>query len=208
MKKQLIFYTFLIIAFVISGCTAESPPTLLPIETIIAGTQGAAMAETELAIPFESVTPSPTFTRVPTLTPYPSATDVILTATFTPIPVTPTNITSGEGDVLYACELVELSPGDDYFIRPNGKFNWTWRVRNIGTKEWETGTMFAQYARGSAFHTKNRFPLENSADVGEVGVFHIKMKAPEKEGTYTTTFSLKKGVHYFCYYSLRIVVRK
>ena len=207
MKKYLL-YIFLLIAFVLSGCTAETPPTLVSIETIVAGTQSAAMAETELAIPFESMTPSPTFTRAPTLTPYPSATDVILTATFTPIPVTPTNITSGEGDVLYACELVELSPGDDYLVKPNGKFNWTWRVRNIGTKEWETDTMFAQYARGSAFHTKNRFPLGDPTDVGEVGVFLIKMQAPKKEGTYTTTFSLKKGVHYFCYYSLRIVVRK
>ncbi|HIE25226.1 MAG TPA: hypothetical protein EYP74_04420 [Anaerolineales bacterium] len=210
MKRYAINYIFPLLLFALASC-APATPTLLPIETVFAATHGALMTQTAKAKPPETVTPTSTSTVALTPTPYPSATVVSLTATFTPTatpPYTPTNITSGEGDVFYACELDKLSPGDDYLVKPNEKFKWIWRVRNIGTKAWYPDTMYAKYDSGSSFHTKSRFPVGDPTEVGKIGVFVLQMQAPKKPGTYTTTFSLKKGVHYFCYYSLRIIVRE
>ncbi len=211
MKKYRPLYIFLILFFVLSSCTPAPAPTLLPIETVFAATHGAIMSQTAAAKPLETDTPQPTETRAPTLTPVPSATNVVLVPTITPTPTaipSPTNITSGSGNVLYACELVQLNPGDTYVVKPNESFHWVWRVRNIGTKKWFPDTMFLKYARGAEYYIKKKAPLGDPTDVGEVGIFRIKMQAPKEPGTYTTTFSLNKGIHYFCYFKLKIIVKK
>ncbi len=212
MKKYPRLLILLMFLFLLSACAPSTPQPLVPIETVFAATMDAINAQTAAAMPpTATFTPTPINTRRPTLTPVPSATAVVLTPTFTPTitPVyTPTNITSGSGNVLYACELVQLSPGSGYEAKPNEKFRWVWKVRNIGTKKWWTDTMFAAYASGSEFYVKKEFALGSPTDIGEVGVFSIKMQAPKEPGTYTTTWSLKKGIHTFCYAQLKIVVKK
>jgi hypothetical protein len=80
-------------------------------------------------------------------------------------------------------------------------------VRNIGTKKWWTDTMFVTYVSGAEYYIKKEFALGSPTDIDEIGVFSIKMQAPEKPGTYTTTWSLKKGIHSFCYAQLKIIVK-
>lgn len=208
-KRILMALTFLLL---LSACAPSTPEPIVPIETVFAATMNAINAQTAAAMPATSTpTPTPINTRRPTITPQPSSTAVVLTPTFTPTitPVyTPTNITSGSGNVLYACELVELSPRSGHEVKPNEKFRWVWKVRNIGTKKWWTDTMFVTYVSGSKFYVKKEYALGDPTDIGEIGVFSIKMQAPKEPGTYTTTWSLKKGIHSFCYAQLKIVVKK
>ncbi len=205
-------YIFLVLLFALSSC-APATPTLLPIETVFAATHGAIMSQTAAAKSLETATPQSTHTHAPTITPFPSATTVLLnivatsTPTTTPIP-SPTNITSGSGNILYACELVQLSPENDYIVKPNESFHWVWHVRNIGTTKWYPDTVSVKYARGAQYYIKKEAPLGDTINIGDVALFRIKMQAPKEPGTYTTTFSLKKGIHYFCYFNLRIIVKK
>ncbi len=116
MKKYRALYICLIAILAISACTPVSTPQPPSLETIVAATYAAAKAQTEAAMPSETPIPTtPTAARA-TLTPFPTATIFVLpsfTPTFTasPTPVfTVTNITSGSGDVLYACNIVSISP--------------------------------------------------------------------------------------------------
>ena len=209
MKKYSPIFILLVFFLILSACAPVEQ--VIPIETVFAATHAAIMAQTAAAMPKETATPTPINTRRPTMTSFPTATIVVLSPTHTPTltpAYTPTNITSGSGNVLYACELVKLSPGSGYIVKPRERFKWTWTVRNIGTTKWWTDTMFVTYASGAQYHLKKEFSLGSPTDIDETGVFVIKMEAPKEPGTYTTTWSLKKGIHTFCYAQLRIVVKK
>lgn len=211
MKNYQIGYIFLVLLFALSSC-APATPALLPIETVFAATHSVLLTQTAKAKSAETATPLATSTRAPTPTPFPSATTVILnivaTSTPTVLPtITPTNITSGSGNVLYACELVSLSPKDGYVVKPNEKFKWVWRVRNIGTKKWLTSATSAKYVRGTPFYKEKEVGLSKNTGVGDVGEFRIPMVAPHAPGTYKIVYSLKRGIHKFCYYDLTIIVK-
>ena len=209
MKKYSPIYILLVFFFTLSACTPAEPP--VPIETVFAATHAALMAQTAAAKSRETNTPTAINTLRPTITPIPSATGFVLTLTFTPTvtPVpSPTNVTSGSGNVLYACEIISLSPKSDYYVKPNEKFKWTWQVRNIGTTKWLPDTMLVGYESGSKYYIKKNYPLERTTRVGETGLFNIKMQAPKEPGTYTTTWALQRGIHTFCYGQLRIIVQE
>ena len=160
MKKYSL--VFILLAFFLTFSACAPVEQAIPIETVFAATHAAIMAQTAAAMPKETTTPTPINTRRPTMTPFPSATIVVLTPTHTPTltPVyTPTNITSGSGNVLYACEIVKLSPESGYIVKPNERFKWTWTVKNIGTTKWWTDTMFVTYASGAQYHLKKEFSL-------------------------------------------------
>ncbi|HIE24637.1 MAG TPA: hypothetical protein EYP74_01410 [Anaerolineales bacterium] len=212
MRKYRFIYIFLVLFFALSSC-APAPPTLLPIETVFAATHSAIMTRTAKAKPPETATPLTRNTLAPTLTPFPSATTVLLNIVATSTPtvepsVTPTNITSGSGTVLYACELVSISPKKGYVAKPNEKIKWIWHVRNIGTQKWYPKTMVAKYRSGEPFYVQKEYPMQKITHVGDVAVFDIRAQAPNEPGSYRMTFSLKKGIHYFCYYTLKIIVKK
>ncbi len=211
MKNHHATYIFFAILFALSSC-APATPALLPIETVFAATHSVILTQTARAKSAETATPLATNTLAPTPTPFPSATTVILdivaTSTPTVLPtITPTNITSGSGNVLYACELVSLSPKDGYVAKPNEKFKWIWRVTNIGTKKWQANATSAKYVRGTPFYKDKEVSLSKNTQVGDVGEFRIPMVAPHDPGTYTIVYSLKRGIHTFCYYDLTITVK-
>ncbi|MBT3320662.1 MAG: hypothetical protein HN392_00060 [Anaerolineae bacterium] len=214
MKKYRSLYLYIILVFAISSCTPAPAPTLIPIETVFAATHNALMAQTAAAKPRETAIPSMTSTRAPTPTPFPSATIVHLIATDTPMPTatiiadTPTNISSGSGTVLYACEIVQLTPADEHIIKPNEAFKWVWYITNVGTTKWSPDTVYARYVRGSQFFVDLETPLDDTFSVGETNSVSIKMRAPTEPGTYWAVFSLKKGIHDFCYAKLTIIVQK
>lgn len=215
MKKYRVVSVFLIALFAISACMPTPTPVFVSVETIVAATYAAISAQTEAARPPATpIPPTPTNTRPPaTITPTPTATFVIssptpsLTVTPSPEP-TSTNISSGSGTVLYACDIVGLSPESGVIVKPGEEFKWIWRVTNIGTTAWRPETTFAVYKSGSAFYVKKEVQLGEPASIGETIQVIIKMRAPKETGTYTTTWSLHKGIHDFCYADLRIVVLK
>jgi len=213
MKKYSPIYILLILSFILSACTSAPEQPLIPVETVFAATYAAIQAKTAAAMP--SNTPTPIDTRRPTLTPYPSATTyvLILTQTFTPtitITPSPTNVTSGSGTVLYACEFLGQLPDSTYTAKPDEVIRWVWTVRNIGTTRWYPDSMFVAYANGAKIYAgkDKKFPLKTAANVGETGEFTIRLRAPKEPGKYTTVWALKKGIHNFCYATLVVNVKK
>ena len=212
MKKHTPVYTLLILLFALSACTPAPTQPLMPAETAFAATYAVILAKTAAAMP--SDTPMPTETRRPTLTPFPTATTyvLILTPTFTPtitITPSPTNVTSGSGTVLYACEFVGLSPENEYTATPNEIVRWAWYVRNVGTTKWYKDSMFVAYENGAKIYAgkEKKFPLKTATGVGEVGEFTIRLRAPSEPGKYTTLWALQKGIHDFCYAQLIVHVK-
>ena len=213
MKKDTPIYTLLILLFTLSACTSAPKEPLVPVETVFAATYAAIQAKTAAAMP--SNTPTPIGTLRPTLTPYPTATTfvVILAPTFTPtvtITPSPTNVTSGSGTVLYACEFVEFSPNSTYTAKPDEVIRWVWRVKNVGTTKWYKDSMFVAYANGAKIYAgqDKKSPLKTATGVGEVGEFTVRLRAPKEPGKYTTVWSLQKGIHDFCYAKLVVDVKK
>ncbi|MBT3187774.1 MAG: hypothetical protein HN736_13455 [Anaerolineae bacterium] len=214
MKKHRFFYILLITILSLSACTPAATPQPSSVETIVAATYAVAKAQTAAAMPTATlIPPTPTKPRI-TSTPFSTPT-IFVVSSFTPSPTitatpayTPTNITSGSGDILYACNIVKLSPESTYTVKPNEEFKWTWEVENIGTAKWWPDTAQVKYASGAEYYIKKHAAIDKPTDPGEIAIFKIKMRAPKETGTYTTTWSMRKGIHYFCYAQLKIVVKR
>ena len=215
MKKNRSFYFLLVLFLALSGCvptTLEAP--FVSVETIVAATYAVIQTQTEAVIPtatlipptptksFATFTPAPTFTSfvVSSLTPVP-------TSTLTPS-LTPTNVTSGSGDVLYACEVVKSSPESGYEIKKNQDFTWTLRVKNIGTARWDSGETKLAHIKGAEYYIERRVLIEERTDPGEIGEFRVELYAPEEPGRYTSTWTMRKGIHDFCVVKYQIFVVK
>ncbi|MCP4139918.1 MAG: hypothetical protein GY755_06455 [Chloroflexi bacterium] len=214
MKKYRVLFISLITILTISACTPAATPQPPSIETIVAATYVAAQAQTAAAMPTETPVPAtPTVGRA-TSTPFPTATIFVFpsfTPTFTTTPTpayTATNITSGSGDIIYACNIVNISPESGYVVKPREEFKWVWEVENIGTAKWWPETAYIRYSRGTEYHVKKQAPIEDPTEPGEIGIFKVKMRAPKEPGSYTTTWSIRKGIHEFCFAQLKIVVKK
>ena len=206
----------LVAALAISGCTPSVPQQpYIPVETIVAATYAAISAQTEAARPPDTPTPFPaTATRRPsTPTPTPTVTYVLpsITPTFTPS-ITPepepTNVTSGSGTVLYSCKILSLSPENVFRVKANESFSWVWRVKNVGTTRWDADDVEAFFSGGEQFSKSRRFNISQGVKPDSTTTVEIEMKAPSAAGAYTTTWSLRKGIHYFCYAQLEIEVYK
>ena len=214
MKRYRALYICLITILSLSACTPVATPQPPSLETIVAATYAAAKAQTEAAMPSETPIPTTPTAARSTLTPFPTATTFVLpsftpTFTITPTPAyTATNITSGSGDIIYACNIIKLSPESGYVVKPNEDFKWIWEVENIGTAKWWPDTAYIRYSRGAEFHVKKQAAVGDPTDPGEIGIFKVKMHAPKEPGSYTTTWSIRKGIHEFCFAQLKIIVKK
>lgn len=213
MQKYQAIYILLTLLLFLSGCTPAPVVAPLPIETVFAATHAALVAQTAAAMPKESTTPTLAPTLRPTQTLAPTSTLLVLPPTNTPtatiaIIPTATNVVSSSGEVVYSCKLIDLSPKNGYEVKPNEKIIWEWEVENTGTRKWWSDTVIVTYSRGASFHNNKEYHLNSPTDIGETGMFRIKMTAPKVPGKYTTTWSMRKGIHYFCYAQLQIIVKK
>ena len=216
LKKYQSLTLLLLVALFLTSCVPTVPEQpYIPVETIVAATYAAISAQTEAARPPNTPTPlPPTPTRRPgTATPTPTVTFVIssVTPTFTPTPTTePTaaNVTSGSGTVLYACNIISLTPQNVYQVKANETFTWTWQVENIGTTVWDPSTASVNFAGGTRLASQKNYPLIDRTKPGQTTTLTIKMHAPGQAGTYTSTWSLRKDIHTFCYAKLEIEVIK
>ena len=217
-KKHRPQYLLVVVALLLSSCTPIYPEQpYIPVETIVAATYAAISAQTAAARPPNTATPlPPTATRPPaTSSPTPTSTFVINLASITPSSTptttaepTATNVTSGSGTVLYSCNILSLSPANVYRVKANESFNWVWQVENIGTTTWDPASVKVVYADGTQLSNQNRYPLKDRTKPGQNTLFTIKMHAPSEPGAYTTTWSMRKDIHTFCYVKLEIEVFK
>jgi len=215
LKKHPLFIAVIIATIFLSACNPVPEQAYVPVETIVAATYAASVAQTEAARPPNTPTPlPPTATRPPgTATPTPTVTFVISTntptntPTFTPEP-TATNVTSGSGTLLYACNLLSTSPQGAYRVKANQSFQWVWQIENIGTTRWDPRNVEARFWGGTQLSSSKAFEIREPAKPGQNTSVSIRLTAPKEPGNYSTEWSLRKDIHRFCYAQLEIEVYK
>jgi len=219
-KKYLFWLTALA---VVMGCVptfaAPSVPTTdsNAISTFIVQTANAASTQTARAMP--TFTPTASFTPTPrnTETQEPTATSTVLFLFYTPTIIVPTR-TAGSGggggtgsggtsSQNYACSVVSLNPPNGTTYGSRVDFDATWKVKNIGKKNWDKGSIDYVYLSGDKFHKVAGYDLSTTVKVGETTSLVVDMLSPKNAGTYTTNWTLRASANTFCTISLTIVVK-
>jgi len=200
----------LIMACVPTFATSAPAPIIDPnsIGTIIAQTAVAAATQTDAALP--TLTPTTTFTPTPrnTDTLEPSATATVHFLFFTPSPaINPAQPNgSGKSSKPYDCEILDSAPANGTVFASRTDFEATWKIKNIGTREWEAHTINYVYVSGDKIHKVASYDLGPAIVRGDVKDLIVSMLAPKNPGTYTTYWALHTGSEYFCGTSLTITV--
>ncbi|PWB71417.1 MAG: hypothetical protein C3F07_14295 [Anaerolineales bacterium] len=193
--------------------STSSIPTIDPglINTYIAQTANAAATQTSAAIPTSTSTATLTPTPTSTETEEPTATNTVVFILKSPTPIVlATNTSTGGSSTSnknYACELVSVSPANGTVYNGRTDFDAKWRVKNIGKKEWDKGSVDFVYDGGDKFHKVSGYDLGKNTKVGDIVDLIADMEAPKNSGTYTTYWTLKAGSEEFCRVSLTIVVK-
>ncbi len=214
-EKYRLVYILLIAVIALSGCTPAPAQPYIPVETIVAATYAVIAAQTEAARPTATpIPPTATVTRPPgTATPTPTATFVLSTFTpsFTPTNTpkpTATNVVAGSGNVTYACNIISLLPENGSEVKAGEEFDWIWRVENIGNATWQKDEVMVVYSSGVDFAKRDKVVLKDNTVPGEVAEFRVRMLTPKEPGRYTTNWSMRKGIHFFCYAQLQVYAVK
>jgi hypothetical protein len=207
----------LVLAVLIAGCsvapTATSTPTTAPTvdtkptfdavstqaaQTVVANLTLNAPTATQViptATLAPSNTPAPTDTSAPTNTP----TRVFIPWTQTPTPT----------QAAYSCTVTDLSPKSGSTLKVNEDFDGKWTVKNNGTKSWSSGNVDIRFISGTKFQTsKDAFDLGNDVAPNGTYTFTIDMKAPNSDGTYTTSWGIYLEDGSVCALNLSINVTK
>lgn len=176
------------------------------IQEAVALTVAAQSAQTEQAqalIPEATNTPLPTQTEAGVL---PSPTPVIPTAT--PIVVVPPTVapSTGGGGVTvvkqdFACNIINQSPLDNSYWKPNKEFDVNWTIVNTGTKAWKAGLDLV-FSSGTNLATTKIVELPAMAPGDQYKVV-LDAVTPAKAGSYTMVWKLEGG---FCYPYIAIIV--
>ena len=188
-------------------------PTVDPgaVNTFIAQTVDAATTRTAAAIPSATLTPTitPTFTPSPTFT----STVVFILASPTPLVVpTFTNTAfslggSGTSSDNYACQVTRVSPPNGSSFSPRDDFDVVWTVKNIGQRNWDRNDIDYIYSSGAKIHKISGYDLPANVRVGNSVDLGVDVQAPKDPGTYSTTWTLRRGSNEFCPLRFTIVVR-
>jgi len=166
-------YAILAAAALLLAALACNPPgraipTLVP-------TSGQQIGGTDPTATPTPTPPSPLTTSTPDTTSPPAATD-------TPVPDI-----SGEGEcTLNAAWVADVTVPDNTVFSPGAAFIKTWRVRNSGTCDWETGTKLVHVSGdplgGPAEVTIGAVAAGSNTDVS------VNMSAPTAPGTYKSNW--------------------
>ena len=192
--------------------SAPPPAPTLDADAInraIEQTANAASTQTARALPTATSTQTPT--RIPSNTPTddPTATNTIIFEFHTPTPfVLPSAVgtfkPTSKKD--YACEVLN-SPADGTIYDPRVEFKVRWRLKNVGQKNWDGGSVDFVYDTGDKFHKVKGYDLGKGTEIGDVAELFVDMQAPKDPGTYTTYWTLQAGTTKFCKVSLKIIVK-
>jgi hypothetical protein len=183
-------------------------PTAPPgaVETIVAGTAGAAQTQTAVLVPSTSTpTFTPTATRTPTLTPTFTPTFIFRLRTATPRKTATSTLGSTSGD--YACRLLDQDPADGTKINAKTDFDAVWEVRNTGSASWDQNSIDFAFFNGDKLHKRAIYDLNNSVNSGASINLIVDMVAPKDAGRYRTVWSLRRGNDDFCRVTLTIIVK-
>ncbi len=115
----------------------------------------------------------------------------------------------GEGGCqLRAAYAGDVTIPDDTVISAGESFVKTWRIRNSGTCNWETGTELVAIS-GEALGTTERVAVPPTAPEGTAEV-SVEMVAPEEPGTYRSNWQLEApdGTRFGGTFYVQIVVEE
>jgi hypothetical protein len=223
MNVSKIFGYFVVSMMIISTTSAcfpirnePVPPTLDPqvITQTVAAIQTEAVQTaiiqatlTELSKPTatSTSTPIPTDTPIPpTQTPLPSLTP-LPTNTYIPPTHAPTFTST---PAAYQCTLISQSPAIGATYSPGADFDGNWKVKNTGTKEWDSGSIDFSYLDGTKFQKSvNGVDLKSNVSPGGETSFIVDMLAPKDKGTYTAHWGLVGSGYRFCVVTVTITVK-
>jgi hypothetical protein len=208
-KKYLLWCAALAVILACAPSGSAPPAPALDanlINTMIVQTGNAALTQTVAALPTSSLTATFTSTPRATDTPEPTATATVIFRFFTP---TPKGQATGTitSDQPYACQLISQSPANGKEYAPRTDFDAVWKVKNIGKKDWDGGSVDYIYLNGDKFHKVEGYDLKKTVKVGETVELIVDMIAPKNNGSYSTNWTLRAGSNNFCTLSLTIVVR-
>jgi hypothetical protein len=192
---MLIFGSMLIAGFALLNLRPNTNPVQTQDSNSIATYVGQTIeAElTQQAVVATSTNHSgPTATDTPTasLTPEP------FTSTITSVPPTaipPTAIPPTATPITTVCDraqfIRDLSVEDDSLIPPGASFVKTWRLKNVGHCTWNTNYTLV-FQGGNAMETNQSIPLPRNVEPNQTIDLSVKLRAPQKEGTYRGDWKL------------------
>ena len=199
----------IVAAMLLSACSLFAPAAATPdpaaqqatVDAVVAQTLqafSANLTSTAAAVPTSTYTPEATLAPTATFTPEATAT-LAPTPTKTRVPYTAVP-TATATPAAYTCKLVSHTPADGTKLKLNEDFDGVWVVKNVGTKNWEVGSLDLKYVSGTKFQT--------GADVFDVNVviasgaeytLIVDMKVPAAVGKYTASWMLTMdGTTAFC----------
>ncbi len=219
--KFLIWFTVLVLVMACVPTLAAPLPTADPnlINTFIAQTANVAASKTAAALPTNTFTetPSPTPENTQTASPTPTSTVIFLLSSPTKLVIpTFTSISSGgSGGVSggstssddLACQVISVNPANGTSFNSRTSFDASWRVKNIGQKNWDRNSVDVVYDSGAKMHQIAGYDLDATVKVGDTINFTVNMEAPKASGSYTTVWVLRASAKVFCKMSLSINVR-
>lgn len=192
---MLIFGSMLIAGFALLNLRPNTNPVQTQDSNSIATYVGQTIeAElTQQAVVATSTNHSgPTATDTPTasLTPEP------FTSTITSVPPTaipPTAIPPTATPITTVCDraqfIRDLSVEDDSLIPPGASFVKTWRLKNVGHCTWNTNYTLV-FQGGNVMETNQSIPLPRNVEPNQTIDLSVKLRAPQKEGTYRGDWKL------------------
>lgn len=210
--KYLLWFSMLILVLACVPSLATPFPTVDPdqINQIIAQTANAAATQTAAARP--TLTPT-VLTPTPqnTFTPSPTFTSTVIFLLASPTVPTATVVfslgSSGTSADDFACEVRSVSPVNGTSFNGRADFDVTWKVKNIGQKNWSEGAIDFVFDSGTSMSDTAGYDLPTDVKRQETIDLAVDLEAPRRGGSYTTTWALRRGNNSFCKMSLTINVR-
>lgn len=227
MRKSIFLFTVIMVslACALPGISVAEPASLPTfdsnsVEIMIAETAAAAQTQTAVNLPTFTHTPRPTHT--PSITPSFTPTFIYFLSTFTPIPTytVPVTISPAPADEdgededggkeekrdprkmtgkEWTCSVLYITPPKGFVFGPNVRFNVKWTLFNTGTKEWPNYGVDLVYEGGLRHEGTKIQDFGISVPPGgeiQVGAVFI---TPNKEGEFSTFFTLQVGKREFCH---------
>ena len=106
-----------------------------------------------------------------------------------------------------ACQ-VSVSPTSSQTLKLKEDFDAVWTVKNTSGSDWDMAAVDYKYTSGTEMQKYLKlYDFTQTVKNGETIKIAVDMVAPDKAGTYTTTWSIVKGSTILCSLPLTVVVK-
>jgi hypothetical protein len=120
---------------------------------------------------------------------------------------TPTDNGLSDEDEDPDCRLISKDPAKNKVFSPQTDFDARWVIENTTGSLWNSNNIDYIYFSGRKMHKEVAYDLPQNVAPGESVAIIVDMITPKKEGTYSTTWTLRSSQGEFCKLSISIVVK-